>query len=489
MNPLKLFNASFLMLLFLVGCGADSGPATNAGGGWTGAAAHTIGGTVTGLDPGEQMVLTLNGDATHAITVGSNTAFTFSQSVVSNGTYTVAIASTPAGKICSVNNGTGTGLLVNIGNISVTCSTLGYTVSGMVSGLVSGLGAQTTLLLNGDISNPVVQTNDGVFSFSQPIALGATYTVTVGTQPTDLKYCQVSHASGTATAAVNNVTVICSTGSWVMTEIADSTTEFPADPLLDPVNAANGVVRAINDTTHRPGQGYFDVNDNYYFAVYGNKNTIFKIASNGIKTSFSLLSPVRGLSAITGDSQANLYFLDLFYLYKVSSNGNISTVCPSAISSMNLPAGIVYDNIQSVFYITDEGLDTISSLDPTSCGLTTISDAIVFTPKTINIDSSSNLFVAHSDGISQINKLTGAASAAIISSAPTNGNNFVFDAYGNLYMTSRGTDAVAADVNGNLITLKSNISSWGMQGGLARNSNGHLYVSLLSGKIIKLSRP
>ncbi len=486
MNSLKLFNASFLMLLFLVGCGADNGTVTNAGGGWTGAATYTIGGTVTGLGPGEHVVLTLNDDANHAATVGSNTAFTFSQSVVSNGTYAVAIVSTPTGKICSVSNGTGAGLVVNIGNVSVTCSTLGYTVSGMVS----GLGAQTTLLLNGDTSNPVIQTNDGIFSFSHPIALGATYTVTVGTQPTDLKYCQVSHATGTATSAVNNVTVICSTGTWVMTEIADSTTAFPADPLLDPVNAANGVVRAINDTTHHPGTGYFDVNDNY-FVVAPVPNIVFKIASNGVKTSFSLLSPdrVSGISSITGDSQANLYLLDLFYLYKVSSNGNISTVCSSAISSMNLPAGIVYDNKQNVFFITDEGLDTISSLDPSSCRLTTISDSTVFRPKAININFSNNLFVSHYDGIGQIDKVTGAASAVIISQAPTNGNNFVFDAYGNLYMTSRGTDAVAADPSGNLITLKSNISSFGMQVGITRNSNGDLYVSLFNGKIIKLSRP
>ena len=563
---------SLLLLTIVIGCGGGGGGSTNPAGSLGGATTYTIGGTVSGLGVGDQVVLTLNGDTVNTSTVSSNTTFTFSQAVAGNGTYAVAISAAPAGKTCSVVNGSGAGVAANISNVSVTCSTNGYQIGGTVAGLASqpvvlvlngdtsntatvssngaftfsqsvaysgtytvtvgtqpadttcsvssgaganvtadvsnisvlctanayavsgtitGVGAQTTLLLNGDVANAVTLSSDGAFSFTPTMAHGATYTVTVGTQPTDLKYCQVSNATGTATAAVSNVTVSCAYETWVMTEIANSTSAFPSDPIFDPTNAANNIVRTFGTGTLM--RGYLDVNGNYYLSIVATPNTIFKIANNGVKTSFLVPLGINNLISITGDNQGNVYFVDGNSIFRASSNGNINTVCTGLMSSnFNSIAGFVYDNSQSIFYITDSMLDRISLLDPSSCNTTILTTAIT-SPQAVNLDSSNNLFVSTLSFITQVNKLTGAAASTplITSATPFLSYNFVFDASQNMYYLGRAKDAVALDSSGITRILKKNVASANTsQRGIGRNANGDIYLTIAGDrKVIKLSRP
>ena len=80
-----------------------------------------------------------------------------------------------------------------------------YTIGGTLSGLGNGLSV--TLLNNG--GNSLAVNGNGPFTFSTALASGATYAVTVGTQPSG-QACTVTNGSGTVGAAnVVNVAVTC----------------------------------------------------------------------------------------------------------------------------------------------------------------------------------------------------------------------------------------------------------------------------------------
>ena len=171
---------------------------------------YTIGGTVSGLAAGQQV--TLNNNGANPTNVTANGVFNFSTSVAYNGSYAVTVGTQPTGKTCTVSNGSGSGVTANVTNVTVTCSTLTYTIGGTVSGLAAG--QQVTLNNNG--ANPTNVTANGAFTFSTPVAFGGSYAVTVGTQPTG-KTCTVANGSGSGvTANVTNVTVTCSTLTYTI---------------------------------------------------------------------------------------------------------------------------------------------------------------------------------------------------------------------------------------------------------------------------------
>jgi PKD repeat protein len=166
----------------------------------------TIGGATTGL-LGAGLVLRLNG-ATD-VAAGSNGSFSFGTAIASGATYAVTVLTQPTApsQTCTVSNASGTVGGTGISNIAVSCVTNSFTVGGTVSGL---LGTGLALRING-AGNLAVSSN-GAYTFSTPRSSGATYAVTVWTQPTaPSQTCTVSNASGTVgNAAVGNVTVSCS---------------------------------------------------------------------------------------------------------------------------------------------------------------------------------------------------------------------------------------------------------------------------------------
>lgn len=81
---------------------------------------YTVGGTVTGLAPGQSVGLLNNGG--NALTVNANGSFTFSAAVASGGAYAATVGTQPAGQICTVTSGgSGTVTNANVTNIVVNC--------------------------------------------------------------------------------------------------------------------------------------------------------------------------------------------------------------------------------------------------------------------------------------------------------------------------------------------------------------------------------
>ncbi|MFL9876438.1 beta-propeller fold lactonase family protein [Paraburkholderia megapolitana] len=167
---------------------------------------YTVGGNVAGLNAGASVTLKNNGSDT--VSVSANGSFVFPVSLVDAAAYNVTVGTQPAGETCTASNAIGTVNGANVGNVSIVCianAPKTYTVGGTVSGLSTG--ASVTLRDNGADATTV--SSNGTFTFPTALQGGASWTVTVGTQPTG-ETCSVSNANGTKISAnVTAVTVAC----------------------------------------------------------------------------------------------------------------------------------------------------------------------------------------------------------------------------------------------------------------------------------------
>jgi hypothetical protein len=169
----------------------------------------TVGGSVSGLQ-GTGLVLQLNGDGD--LPISGDGAFTFETPLASGSQYRVNVAAQPSNptQVCTVASGAGTIGNTNVTNVRVTCASSTFSVGGTVIGLQ---GSGLVLQNNGADDLPV---NEGQFTFGSELASGATYNVTVKTQPSNPNQsCSVTNARGTIGAGdVSNVVVSCSTSDF-----------------------------------------------------------------------------------------------------------------------------------------------------------------------------------------------------------------------------------------------------------------------------------
>jgi hypothetical protein len=178
----------------------------------TNAVTATIGGTVSGLVSGTSVILQNNGG--DSLTITASGAFTFKTPVTGpTDAYAVTVLTQPTSpnQICTVASGSGNAS-ANVTTVAVAC-VLSYTIGGTVTGVV-GSG----LILQDSAGNtveklPISAANGNqAFTFKQLVPTGTMYTVTIFAQPTGpTQTCTVtpSTASGTATANVTNVAVVC----------------------------------------------------------------------------------------------------------------------------------------------------------------------------------------------------------------------------------------------------------------------------------------
>jgi hypothetical protein len=174
----------------------------------------TVGGSVSGL-AGGGLVLQNNGGNDLAVTASGN--IIFSTALAGGAAYNVTVKTQPTSpwQTCAVTNASGTVGSSNVTNVTVTCTTNTYTVSGIATGLAgSGLVVQDN---GGD--DVTVSAADGVFRFPTPIASGATYQVTVKTQPTAPS--QTCAVTGAASGPVSNfnyadVVITCTTNTYTV---------------------------------------------------------------------------------------------------------------------------------------------------------------------------------------------------------------------------------------------------------------------------------
>jgi 6-phosphogluconolactonase (cycloisomerase 2 family) len=117
-NTLGLHRLQFLTcwaLLAALSLGACGGGSSSSSGT---SLTYSIGGTVSGIDAGQSVILRDNGG--DDLTVSANGVFAFVTLIASGGTYAVTVTA-PAGKTCTVTGGSGT-VSATVSNVAVACS-------------------------------------------------------------------------------------------------------------------------------------------------------------------------------------------------------------------------------------------------------------------------------------------------------------------------------------------------------------------------------
>ncbi len=178
---------------------------------------YSIGGMVTGLGTGKSLVLRNNGADDRTIT--TNGPFGFAATLANSANYSVAVATPPAGQTCLVTDGSGTVSGANVTNVQVNCVTPTYTLGGTVSGLANGAGLVLVNRVSSTEVNLATVSANGGFTFTTALATGASYDVSVITQPSNpAQTCVVDPVNSSGTIANANVSVVvnCTTNSYTL---------------------------------------------------------------------------------------------------------------------------------------------------------------------------------------------------------------------------------------------------------------------------------
>jgi hypothetical protein len=249
MNTTLLFRrmagvAALALTGFLSACGGGGkadlpSPSVQA------APTYTISGTLSGLSTGQSVSL-LNASTSESLTVNANGNFAFLTAVPQNGSYGISVKTQPTGQVCSLaaGSGSGSGVVANVSNVQVTCSTDTYTIGGSISGLGSG---QSVSLLNNGADALAVSAN-GTFNFATSVAYNGSYSVTVGTQPSG-QTCSLAAGTGSGSGVVANISsvqITCSTNTYTVGGTLSGLGSGQQVTLLN--NAGNALTLTANGT-------------------------------------------------------------------------------------------------------------------------------------------------------------------------------------------------------------------------------------------------
>ena len=219
------FILSTIALVAVSSCGGGSTPSSTT--------AYTIGGTVSGLDAGQAVVLRNNGG--DDLTVSANGAFTFAIRVASGGAYAVTV-SPPMGKNCAITSASGMAT-ANVTGVAVICTpAFSYsptTVGGLVFGLV-GQGLTLSLsVMHGQGSQLLDIVGNKAFAFPQPVSYGTMTSahVVVHTQPnTPTQRCLVRNGTvPIGQSSYNDVKVVCGEVAYVTDAVHNTVSAFAID--------------------------------------------------------------------------------------------------------------------------------------------------------------------------------------------------------------------------------------------------------------------
>ena len=185
-----------MVLALLAACGGDR---FNS--------AYAVGGSISGLNA--QGLVLANGSDAVSITADSTT-FAFAGRAASGSGYSVTVASQPAGQSCSIAGGNGTVGAGDVTTVQVNCVS---TFS--VGGAVIGLAGAGLVLASGSDSLSIVASATG-FALPTRLVSGASYAISVQTQPIG-QTCSINNAAGTvASANIVNVTVTCAAAAHLL---------------------------------------------------------------------------------------------------------------------------------------------------------------------------------------------------------------------------------------------------------------------------------
>lgn len=404
----------------------------------------TVGGTVSGLT-GAGLVLQNSG--TNFTPVAANGSFTFSASLGAGAPYSVTVLTQPAGQTCTVTNGSGTAN-ANVSNVAVNCVAT-HSIGGSVSGLVG-----TGLVLQNNGADNLAFTVSGAFTFATRVLAGATYNVTVLSQPSG-STCTLTNGTGTANADVTNVAVTC-TSAGGLALVANSGV----------TNGTNGLsVYRVNSTT---GALSFlsNVNaGNAPYAVAVTPNGRFAYVSNQVGGTVSS--------------------------YNIDSTTGVVSLIPLSSPGSNNASGIAMDRLGRFIWVANFGFNTLSAFAIDSNGVLAAVGAPVSTlsPLPYAITAHPTLdfvYVAHASGFAitvySVNPANGALTLRqTLSNAITSPSGMVIDPSGRFaYAISEngGVSAFGISASTGLLTTIGSVGTGGATFAIVVHPNGqYVYVT------------
>jgi hypothetical protein len=171
---------------------------------------YTVGGTISGLSG----TVILQDNAGDDLTLNGSGSFAFRSPIAFGDTYAITVLNQPSSpaQTCAITSGaTGTMSGADVTNVVVACTTNSYSVGGTISGLGG------TAVLQDNTGDNLTVTSNGAFTFPSPVLAGASFDVTVRTQPSSpAQTCTVvsGGAGVVGSSNVSSVSVSCTTNQY-----------------------------------------------------------------------------------------------------------------------------------------------------------------------------------------------------------------------------------------------------------------------------------
>ena len=180
-----------------------------------------LGGVIKGLALNDQIQLQNSGGAITTFT-GNGTrtdSFEFPGLITTGEMYEVTVFSTPLLKTCTPSANVGSAGTIDIYSVQINCGTQGLKIGGNINGL-TGLGLVLLNTHSNGTENYSINPGGSPLPFIFPglVAAGASYTVTVATQPTSpSQTCTpASNTGANVTVDINSVVINCTTNQYTV---------------------------------------------------------------------------------------------------------------------------------------------------------------------------------------------------------------------------------------------------------------------------------
>lgn len=174
-----------------------------------------------------------------------------------------------------------------------------YAIGGSVSGLASG----ATLVLQDNAADNLTINADGTFTFATKLSSGATYSVSVLTQPA-AQNCGVGNGSGAvASTAISNVQVTCTAGQYSI-----SGTISPASAAAGAIVTLSGVASAAAAVDGAGNYTFTGLSPGTYTVTPTDSTTTFTPTSQSV----TVVNDNVGSVNFTATATSNVIFFDDF---------------------------------------------------------------------------------------------------------------------------------------------------------------------------------
>ena len=324
---------------------------TACGGGSFPTPTYSIGGTVSGIDAGQSIVLQDNGGG--GLTVSANGAFTFATEIAGGGAYAVTVTA-PQGTNCTVASGSGTAY-AKVTSIAVACvSSPQATVGGTVTGLV---GQGLALELSGSILlSPILEISSNA-NFVFPPIVGPTgrLIVNIKQQPhSPTQRCVARHESFGLNQNITDVSVVCGEFSYVSNAADNTISTFSVDATTGAIASASPPV-TVGLSPYAIASTVYSRDFKYLYVVNNGSNDV---------SVFGVDYASGKLTAISGSPFAAGMKPQALALYSFANAGDYACSPPQCTHSYLYVANAGSDDV-SVFGV-DRGSGVPTPMSPAS---------------------------------------------------------------------------------------------------------------------------